>query len=472
MVSEQTVHLESKGVISHPITLTADNLKEISNTNQFLIAVSPVNVPANFANSVYRGNLIPMNTSDNTPLEKLSTATNTNLFATLLQVKAAQEQSLQQSQQSQGHKETLRREFLLSTMNLDRPEETLELRKSLAAPYRFVYPEYYTQEKAKQVLDVGFLTQLVQTEKMSPDLAKRFCFYWFYDYLQRPWKRTGEASVIKDPRALSFPLMRCQEMVKKDPRSFFDIQVRSFVQNPKVTEARDGILRDLTISSAFSFGKSQGHSETQSFSVDRGASASWRVFDFIGVSAGVRWSTSSADTTADQVGHQISFSNQVAATVETVSLRIKAETSEKCLIIKVKPEVFLDPTKANFDSRYLLNPHLTPAEKVSVMRGGLLLCEGSPQKHPYEFVENYYILNQNTKGGIALNPNSSKNRPFYAAIRGDSDFVSFLSLMQKDFKLPDNFEADYRNQEFLMDRSGAFFLKNLPGSPGQYIHTR
>lgn len=470
LYTEQAVHLEAKGVLSHPIVLSAENLKEIGSSNQIFITLTPAKPIEGFKKSIFRGSLILANASDSSPLEILSTPGAADLMTGFAQAKSAQDKLVLQSQQTVANKESLSKEFLLYPMNINKPEQTIELRKTLATPTRLIYPELNSPQRP--VMEVQALSELVRTEQMSQDLAKRFCSYWFYDYWQRPWKRTGEPSVHRDANLLMAPVRRCQILVSQDPRKFFDIQGRSFVKDPQITQVRDGIFRELSISSAFSFGTSHGHSETSSFTFDRGFGLSARLFDVLGISAGLRWANTSSDQTSDQMGHQVSFSSQVNSTVETVSLRIKAAASEKCLIIKIKPEIFLDPKISGIDAQRLFNPHLNAAEKVSAARGGLLLCEGTLQQKPFEFIENYYILNQNIRGGAALNPNSSKNRPFYAAIRGDSDFVSFLSLTQKDFKLPESYAPDFRNRELLMDRSGAFFLKNLPGSPGQYVHAR
>ncbi len=119
-----------------------------------------------------------------------------------------------------------------------------------------------------------------------------------------------------------------------------------------------------------------------------------------------------------------------------------------------------------------------------------MLCEGKLQKRNESFSESYYIMNQKINGAIVSNYNSDIARPYHAAIRGENDFVAFLSFLQKDTpitdkdkptflsvikyiftseKPADSMKTNTYGNEVKNSRWLELYLKGMPSASGQFL---
>ena len=135
----------------------------------------------------------------------------------------------------------------------------------------------------------------------------------------------------------------------------------------------------------------------------------------------------------------------------------------------MNPALFL--THKNFlgfteNSAYVtsMNPRLSNEEKSHYARSGYMLCDERPAK--FTTTETYYVMNQKVSPGQLLDNMTDQNRPLFMVIRGEHDFVNFMSSLHESAGFPEGFADDYQTTMLMTDPTIPLFLRGWPNSPG------
>lgn len=453
MVTEKQERVQGLSTLVAEFTLEADNLKEIGNTALIWIELTPVEMNSQLKPVTYQGSFTMSENFEGGNLVQLPELDESYID----RAAAARLQDLQAKQRllsKLGDKTAIAKDLGLELLILNDEKTGQYLQKNL------------------NTSAAEMKTWLIRGE-LSAELAVKFCDYWINDRFQRPHPQTGKTALRTSMPLRNFMQTRCLSLVREKPSKFFDLQYRYLVNKPKVLAQRDGVFHDFTSNVSFNMGRAFSENHSLTHSVDVGVNISARSPEFLGAAVGLnggyRYSSSWVKQWSEQTATQVSFNSGLTMAIETVSLKLQAQSLEKCAIIKLKSELYLDN---NSMLKNHLDPKLNPRERADFFRSGLMVCSGEPSKTPMDFVENYYVMNQRINGGHTLDATSSHNRPFFVALRGDHDFSSFVSFLHADSGIPESFRSEFQSKELLRDRSKALFLKGLPGSPGQLISPR
>ena len=468
MVQEQKVQIQGLGTISEELTLETENLKEIGSASQVVILVKPFNESKNFEAKLLKGIFVNSNVFETSPLTVVKEANSLNLdnlFATYARLKKDDTQAKLDLAFKLSSKTQLQSEMNLNLINLNDEASSLQFRSLMTNMFQTLEPEV-AKSFVRPPLDSAQLKQWLKSETIPPEMAKLLCNYWLYNFLQKPESKDQRLRSFLTVPYLNVLSFKCTNAVKESAAGFFDIQVRSFVKNP-VKLSEESSASDYTISQAFNVGRSYVESESSTKAWDWNAGLSLKFLEVLSIGGGYRHQIANTKQTAQQEASTNTFVNQVSTTIENVAIKFRAEKSEKCMIIKVRPEIW---SKDDAEFAFVLNSRQTKEEKILAARSGLMICEGQWSDQPQEFTENYWIMNQNMHGSQATSPQSAKTRKF-VAVRGDVDFMSFMSKTTEGYAMPESFKSQFIGKTFMNERLKSLYMKNMPGSPGQIIHT-
>lgn len=502
---EKLVFVNIGGVITETLTLESWNVKAMGSTNQLLLELTPAKAdakdilaknPATDLNSLidtenmveghtYSAPIILAgNNEDSTAqLVEGSNRPEGSLIDALKKQLALDVVAIEKENSVMSKKEYLAKNENLQIVNVNNEAETIPLRKSFKSPVWW-YPDTTPQQKATEPVELYLLKQPLYENSINADIGNRLCAYWFFDRMRRPVKsiqvqrhpKTGkpglyDITAIPGYLPTSFQLTtQCQSETYKNPSAWFEIQQRFFVTNVKKIEDLKTEVRDFSINTSFSMSKGHSDSVSLSKSVDAGLSISAPIkagFLSITPSAGFRVSKSWSASDSDAYGTSVAFSSGISGTVERLAFKLRSENVEKCVVIRLKPEMYADLKKSNLPQ--MMDPRLTDEEKFKVLTEGLMICQGQPQIVKLDFVETYFVMNQKIATTLAIDSASEATRPFYAGLRGQRDFDAFMSFLHGTFGMPNSVHGDYQAKQVHDDRMSNAFLKGVRSYPGQYV---
>lgn len=446
MVTEKVITLNAQSTLVDEIMLEAISLKEIGNSTKLWLEVSPLEENDHIRPITFQGSLRFADDTASSNLRELSVESGTSksmierakLAFQLDQTEKAKNLAANSSKQSTA------RDLNLQLIDLNTKEELHKVSPRLASQ----------KEIIQQWLSQGV---------MSTQLAQQFCLAWSNDLLR--------AKGLINSFSMMSSLRQCMIAVEQRPEKYFDIQYRYFVKNPTVPSLQQESvhMQDFAMSNAFNNGMSYVNSHTINDAVDVGFGFSSGKWFGLSASSGYRHSIAWAKQWGSQQATNQSTTGSITLKTEKVALKIQAESLEKCAVIKIRPEIYLDEGSP---LRQALPPELSQTQKAKALTEGLMICSGIPSKKPMVFTENYYIMNQYVVGSQVSDASTNLNRPYFIALRGDEDFSQFISLVHAGTSIPDSYLGDFQTKDLLKARYSNLFLKGLPGSPGQFIAPR
>jgi len=107
-------------------------------------------------------------------------------------------------------------------LNLANEKETASFRDGLANPLKYYTQKfnssYYHEAEVKTAMPSSALASMVSQGKLSADLARAICSYWFNDYMRRmkPESKSG----VLNPNVINGLVSSCQATVNRDPSRF------------------------------------------------------------------------------------------------------------------------------------------------------------------------------------------------------------------------------------------------------------
>lgn len=506
-VDEKLVSVNGAGIISEMITLESSNIKAIGNTNQLILEIIPARADAleilkqnaktnisdlisketNVEITTYSSPLILANNGESGNSIAIQSGTSSQIDT--LRAQMNEDKNLQTLRQSTlSKKDTFAKNENVKVLNLNDEKQTLEFRKSLANPVWW-YADARPKEKEVAALDTIKVKAPLYDGKLDSEFGQRLCAYWFFDQFRRPVKKVhvkylpltgkpGDVEIAAVPLFMPTSMqltMQCQAAMAKRSSEWFDLQTRYIVSNVERIETLPTQVRDLSIQTSFTMSKGHTESQATSFSWDIGAginaASPVKFLDIFGLSGstGVRYQKSWTTTDADQIGTAAAFQNGIQATVERLNFKLRSENVEKCLIVKLNPALYLDKKGLLAN---VLDHRLTAIEKVQQLTKGLMICQGEPKMKKMDFMETYFVINQRPPTTQVVDPNSESSRPFFAAIRGQHDFNSFISFLHGTVGSPNDVTGSYHTNQATDDKISNAFLQGVKSYPGHYISTQ
>jgi hypothetical protein len=498
---EKLVYMNGNSTIAETLTLQTADLKEVASTNKLFIELYPLKENAralleknpklsldelsdtslHLPHSVYWGPVTLASNNEGTTLVPYQD-TLISLFPILKRQYALDQADRLARAQQLARKEKFAADNTLAIVNLNDANTALTFRKNLT------YARYYNPLKGKFVINgdtspfsEAKIRQWLSTGKMDKDLMSKMCDLFTYEILYSP---SGKRKNIFTPNGIANMNELCS-MAMED-KTAFEIQYRYFVKNPKLLGTQSIEARDVQFGAGFSFNRGVTNSLTTSLNFSVSGKVDLPGLDFVSGSAGSTYSISKSHSENNGYGSQHVFSTGLNLVLEKVQTSIQAESVEKCAMIKLGSAFFENDQreKASVAPSFLqkiahalgfndslndfFSPTATGDDIARVMSRGILVCEGAPTKAPVVFDENYYVLNQRMPYTTVVDPASDQSRPFFAVLRGDQDFNSFMSYVEGSYTNPDSGTAQDVNKELISNKMRGLF-SFTPTYPGQIV---
>jgi len=396
---------------------------------------------------------------------------------------AEREKEAEATMRSLSQKSNLAKSLSLTLINMNQPEQG-------AALAHFMRNPKLRDNKPMPAVPLHDLQSWIdsgQNAELNQRMLNDLCNYFVYDFYHRPIAGQKQTPLVAHSLTMIYGALReCRDSLKASATGIFDIQRRNFVKAPRVLgierkpKARLSTLA-LTTSIDFAHSWSKSFSESSSVGFAVGLGIMNKVAGQLEGGKSLTWS----DYQSASKSEAASQARTLAFNLEEIQLRVRAAEHERCVLIRVRPEAWVnkrfDPLRIIAPKRKdsftpsalasMLNERLSKKELVDVTRKGLMLCQGQSQG-PLEFTESYFTLSPILPGEAQTTMvNASDNRELFSHIRGVSDFVSYMSFLSKDFELPLELKSQFSGHNVLTQRTAAHFMNLMPGAPAQFIDT-
>jgi hypothetical protein len=352
-------------------------------------------------------------------------------------------------------------------INLVNEKETLSFRDSLSNPNKYYYqslaPGYYHEAEQKPALDSATLINFAKTGKLSPDLASKFCSFWFNDFIRKlsTVKKNTPTSNYENMAATK----TCLDAVRTNPNKFFNIDKKLIIKKVGNIKLLSGTTTNFNVGNSFSVAQSESSTKTQTMTWTNSLGLNLDFFSIFRVSSSASYAIASTKAKSDATTSAAQIVASTYLFMQTNTFNIEALSYEECSTIKLNSELF---TGKNSSLGSLLNQSMTPQDISKIATSGFFICTGVNNNNPIIKKENYYLISQDfSKNSGEQDANAQENNQFFLTFRGQQDLMKFINLTQSSLKLSSNPESLSRN-----NMATEVSIKNsfsaLPTLPGIY----
>lgn len=352
-------------------------------------------------------------------------------------------------------------------INLLNEKETLSFRDSLTNPNKYYYqsqaPGYYHEAEQKPALDSLALINFAKSGKLSPDLANKFCSFWFNDYIRKL------STVKKNTPTTNYENMAatkmCLEAVRTNPNKFFNIDKKLLIKKIGSIKLLSGTTTNFSVGNSFSVAQSEASTKTQTMTWTNSLGLNLDFFSIFRVSSSASYAIASSKAKSDAMTSAAQIVASTYLFMQTNTFNIEALSYEECSTIKLNSELF---TGKNSSLGSLLNESMSPQDITKIATSGFFICTGVNNNNPIIKKENYYLISQDfSKGSGEQDANALENNLFFMTFRGQQDLMKFINLTQSSLKLssaPGSLSQNNMTTEATISNS----FSALPTLPGIY----
>lgn len=403
----------------------------------------------------------------NTPFDQMletKKITNSEIYSIerIISEGIAQRAALKKSQLEKSAKNRIARDNNFSVINLNNPSSTKDLKQALSLNTELFLlprqhtatPQYYQSliQKTQPISDQQ-LANLLNLPASDSNLAKKLCVYWFNSFMPQ--------QNLLDSYAHIKLTHECLLAAEKDPEAFFIGEKRLLVKEVSRLKYLNGYNNSLSVGTAFNVSQTRSETVSQNVSLSGNAGISYKALDLLSAGVGgsysLTWSTSNAQSTANNVS--VSVSANLLSQRNTFKLTLNRY--ETCTTYRLNPMLFTEQKTAPWyhlwerltqvkRSNYtnLLNPNLSDQQKLMAVTRGLLVCEGQERNSPVEVEETFYLINQEASGNQIQDSGDERNRRLFMVLRGNQDYQRFLSAIKSEQKPIDNNQSKTTSNTF------------------------
>jgi hypothetical protein len=498
---EKVIHIDSAANGVHEdITISSSNLKNIGNNSYFLFEISPMDVNSEaipgFQNVTFRATpFLISNNSSSGGVEEIQGAY--PLLQSLSQQFAQSQKETELINKRMSTKEYFAQDNGLTLINLSKD----------ASPIDGV-----SIQQLKDLLKRGgFVGPSKQAPMMNDPLTLAFCNHWISKLMAQPLSDGNVSPIakyigqgVKNIKTiygtddindnLSTMNYSCETDEQLHPGTFFSVQYHYLVDKPHLQKFNGGQILDFDVGQSISVSSSYSFSSSQSLGggvgIKAGAALGTKDFQVASAGAGVDYNFSYSWSNSSSIGDSVGIGSGIGAKIESASFNIRAEDYEKCAVVTVNANQIFDKS-AQLENRSWLARHIhkflsenifqsildntSNDEKVELSNRGYMICSGEKAHKNLVFQENYYIINQSvsTANNVQIaDPGDARNRPFFFALRGDTDFFGALDFIQGNAAMPKAYESQFEKSYIAKDPYKAMFSRTTHSYPGHYIDPR
>lgn len=481
--SRHILKIQAGSLISEEIGILMDELKPMGNTTQIVLSLRPRDEstlkwlkpvvfygPLIFQNVSEFANLKPI--YDESLMNKLESTWNQRLKV------------FSEKNKSKAGVHNFAKENKLSVISLNGEPELRRFWAKLNTNPLLAQPQTYSDHATKgdsnspsrpMMSYDDFLAWFNNTKgfEIKPSHTVALCRFWLGQIATKPLpnKKSGIFH-FHSLSELAGAIHRCQSQIRKEGFSrFFDVQSLLFAEQPQLVKVQSAQFREIGVGQNFSANRSISDTVTKMINWDANLGLKMPEIpglNLVNASTGVRFSVSRAWANAEAHNMFEAISSGITLISENLYARIRSPKATRCLSIRLNPTLFA-PESTWLGERpsywfQKLNPKLTASEKEHYAQSGLLLCQ--EQKGEVEFVETYSIFNQRFNIGTLVDPYSDLARPFFVTLRGEKEYLRFLTFIVGKLKIPAGFEGDYTRSGFRENDLKELFTSGHMVSPG------
>lgn len=315
------------------------------------------------------------------------------------------------------------------------------------------------------------LTDFVTSGKMNSQLMQRLCHYWFNEHLAEQHKKHG-ASFTQGLGNNAYRSCLSAQGEKLD--QFFLTEKRFIVNKIQNSKYLKGYNKGLSVGTSFSLSNSHNESITSTASLSAKAGLGFKFFDLLsaGLDATYQISNATSDTVSESNG--VSIGAQTSMAVQINSFELTLGSYEQCAVVRLNPLLFAKDSKNPWWNKrsnllYLLNRNLNDEAKAKIAQSGLLICSGVVQNHPIKRTETFYLINQDQTQTSMQDNADERNRNFFMALRGKSEFNKFMVAVKAQNNLPTTNDRQESIESKMLSDLEKVFTFGLPLFPANYV---
>lgn len=297
------------------------------------------------------------------------------------------------------------------------------------------------------------LNQVATTGKLSRELARGLCFYWFRNFIGREIKDTVKPLAV----------INCG-MSSGKPETLFSVEKRLFVKELGGYKYIKGFNSVVTVGSNISLTKSSTRADSRTKSLNLNLGLTQKFSELFSIGIGANYAISRSDTTADAAANGTSVNTGMSLLMQQNVFQLSLKKYQECSIIKVQPRQYLK--KGLFEA--VLPRNLSAGEQADLADRGLMVCTGTENSTPLVKTENYYLLNQETSNTQIQDSGDARNRNFFMALRGEKDLQRLMYFMKGKLQLPQTADRETDPQKEQMESMEMLFHTGHTNSPGSY----
>jgi hypothetical protein len=344
----------------------------------------------------------------------------------------------------------------LKLINLNIEKESLYIRDGLANPNKFNLvtnsPAYYHEADQKPALALSSLVEIAKSGKISANLARSMCQFWFNDYFRR-LKKDSTSGVLGNGMN--------NQLAQACSSNFFVVEKKLLINKIGDVKYLGGSSSNLSVGSSFNISNSQSETKTQSWSWSATAGLSYDLFDIIKLGTNVNYSLSKAKATSNATSTSGQVNASTYLTVQNSTFNLEIQSYEECSAIRLNPSLFMG---ANARYKNIWNQSMKASEIAKVATGGFFFCTGVANNNSFVKKENYYLVMKDISSAKGeQDMYAQENQQFFMTFRGQQDLSRLIDFIQGQVKTNSNNSAEKNlsSQSF----SGANF-QLLPTWPG------
>lgn len=307
-------------------------------------------------------------------------------------------------------------------------------------------PSKFNPDKATQEL-----LQFATTGKLTPEMTKGMCAYWYRELLKDSVWETY----------LHLNEANCGIRAGK-PANLFKVEKRLFVKELGGFKYVKGYPFGVGIDNSISLTKTftESFTTTKSLSASVGLSQKWLDLFSIGVTGTYSIATAEADAFAS--ANAVSVRSTLPLTVHQNIYQLNLKRYQECSIVTMNPQLF--KKGGLFESA--LKPNLKEAQKIEVASRGLMICTGEDTTKPLVSNESYYFVNQDVNSSSSQDSGDDRNRNFVIALRGEKDFQRLMYFIQDVDKPNSPHGNGDESTKKMLNNLDVLINTGLPNTPG------
>lgn len=334
---------------------------------------------------------------------------------------------------------------------------------------------------------------------IQKNTARDLCAFWFNDLWSRPLEGRdhGVLNMNSPSRSFHFSLL-CSQLAEQNPHDAFDMETKYFLRGRTVNKGiQESAIPFRPFNAQYNFSMANDTSDRVGYNLswDLGGSLRTAVWSVLGAGTGLGYSISNNVSYAENQAAGLSYSASLSMLVETLRLEFEATSYEKCLVVKLNPRIFESESDRNPRERSFfrslshailhgeflkgtsinnadLHPRLSDEEKIQLATKGFLICDGKPREEKKTFFENYYTISQDRALGSLLDNSTEIHRVFFANIRGEVDFIKFISYLQSSQDVPSHYDGEFLRTRMGSDPITEVFKRGTRQAPGVFTRIR